>query len=187
MAQSSRGECTESCRSRRRELEAEVSECRTTKHWAEERYAALERENAALVDQLRDMDILMTALSAMQEKNAHLENSLSAETRIKLDLFSALGEAKRQLEIRESESESDNSDSDYCVSGSNRTQEREIEELKSKIAQVLAVMPNDSFGGPTPSSNMSRVRLAESPPGSTLDPNATAYTPKSSLVASTEA
>lgn len=48
-------------------------------------------------------------------------------------------------------------------------------------------MPNDSFGGPAPSSNMSRVRLAESPPGSTLDPNATAYTPKSSLVASTEA
>jgi hypothetical protein len=44
----------------------------------------------------------MSALSAMQDKNAHLENSLSAETRIKLDLFSALGEAKRQLEIRES-------------------------------------------------------------------------------------
>lgn len=44
----------------------------------------------------------MSALSAMQDKNAHLENSLSAETRIKLDLFSALGEVKRQLEIRES-------------------------------------------------------------------------------------
>lgn len=103
VAQSSRGECTEACRSRRRELETELGECRAAKHWAEERYAALERENAALLDQLRDMDILMTALSAMQEKNAHLENSLSAETRIKLDLFSALGEAKRQLEIRESE------------------------------------------------------------------------------------
>ena len=49
-----------------------------------------------------DTEILMSALSAMQEKNAHLENSLSAETRIKLDLFSALGEAKRQLEIRDS-------------------------------------------------------------------------------------
>lgn len=41
----------------------------------------------------------MSALSAMQDKNAHLESSLSAETRLKLDLFSALGEAKRQLEI----------------------------------------------------------------------------------------
>ena len=50
-----------------------------------------------------EAEILMSALSAMQDKNAHLENSLSAETRIKLDLFSALGEAKRQLEIRESE------------------------------------------------------------------------------------
>lgn len=72
-------------------------------------------------------------------------------------------------------------------SGANRAQEKEIEELKSKIAQVLAVMPNDTFGSPAPSSTMSRVRLAESPPGSTLDPNATAYTPKGSLVASTEA
>lgn len=43
--------------------------------------------------------MLMSALSAMQEKTQHLENSLSAETRIKLDLFSALGDAKRQLEI----------------------------------------------------------------------------------------
>lgn len=75
---------------------------RSSKHWAEERCAVLERENATLAEQLRDTEILMSALATMQEKNAHLENSLSAETRIKLDLFSALGEAKRQLEIRES-------------------------------------------------------------------------------------
>lgn len=49
-----------------------------------------------------DTEVLMSALSAMQDKNAHLENSLSAETRLKLDLFSALGEAKRQLEIAQS-------------------------------------------------------------------------------------
>lgn len=100
--QSSRGECTDACRTRRRELETEASEARTAKHWAEEKCAALERENAALAEQLRETDILMSALSAMQEKTAHLENSLSAENRIKLDLFSALGEAKRQLEIRDS-------------------------------------------------------------------------------------
>ncbi|XP_018576568.1 macoilin isoform X2 [Anoplophora glabripennis] len=169
--QSSRGECTEACKSRRRELEAELADMRSAKHWQEERLQALERENAAFVEQLRDTDILMSALSAMQEKNSHLENSLSAENRIKLDLFSALGEAKRQLELKEN---------------ANRAQEKEIEELKGKIAQVLAVMPNDTFGGPTSSSNISRVRLAESPP-SNLDPNATAYTPKSSLIASTEA
>lgn len=88
--------------------------------------------------------------------------------------------------------------------GANRAQEKEIEELKGKIAQVLAVMPNDTFGGATaggaPSQSpsvtvtmASRVRLgdgivpANTPPGSTLDPNATAYTPKNSLITSTEA
>ncbi|XP_022916608.1 macoilin-1 isoform X2 [Onthophagus taurus] len=171
-AQNNRGECTESCKSRRRELENDLQECRTTQRWTEERMAALERENTLLIEKLRDTDLLRSALDTLQDQNTHLENSLSAETRIKLDLFSALGEAKRQLEIRDSQ---------------NRLQEKEIEELKSKIAQVLAVMPNDTFGSPTPSSAISRVRLAESPPGSTLDPNATAYTPKGSLVASTEA
>lgn len=48
-------------------------------------------------------EVLMTALQAVQDKNSTLEKNLSAETRVKLDLFSALGEAKRQLEIRESE------------------------------------------------------------------------------------
>nr|XP_023025770.1 macoilin-like [Leptinotarsa decemlineata] len=169
--QSTRGECTEACKARRRELESEISDLRNATHWQDERFQALERDNAALAEQMRDMDMLISALSAMQEKNAHLENSLSAENRVKLDLFSALGEAKRQLELREN---------------ANRNQEKEIEELKSKIAQVLAVMPNDSFGSPPPSNNISRVRLAESPP-SNLDPNATAYTPKGALVASTEA
>jgi hypothetical protein len=43
----------------------------------------------------------MSALHAMQEKNIHLENNLSAETRLKMDLFSALGDAKRQVEIQQ--------------------------------------------------------------------------------------
>ena len=43
--------------------------------------------------------MLLSTLSAMQEKAQHLEYNLSAETRIKLDLFSALGDARRQLEI----------------------------------------------------------------------------------------
>ena len=75
-----------------------------------------------------------------------------------------------------------------------RAQEKEIEELKSKIAQVLAVMPTESFvHGPTNGTGISKLRLVEttSPcPGCTvsnLDPNAIAYTPKGSLIASTEA
>lgn len=47
-------------------------------------------------------EVLMSALAAMQDKNSTLEKNLSAETRVKLDLFSALGEAKRQLEIKDS-------------------------------------------------------------------------------------
>ncbi|CAL4065981.1 unnamed protein product [Meganyctiphanes norvegica] len=66
----------------------------------------------------------------MQDKNTHLETSLSAETRVKLDLFSALGEAKRQLEI-----------SQALVIG----KDKEIEELKAKITEVLAVCPPTSF------------------------------------------
>jgi hypothetical protein len=46
--------------------------------------------------------VLYQHLSQLQERNAHLQDSLSAETRIKLDLFSALGEVKRQLEIANS-------------------------------------------------------------------------------------
>ncbi|XP_019758630.2 macoilin-1 isoform X1 [Dendroctonus ponderosae] len=183
--QSSRTECTDLCKARRRELEAELTECRQAQRWAEERLFVRckthELEKQAIGEQARDRELLMAALSTVQEKNSHLENALSAETRIKLDLFSALGDAKRHLEISQN---------------ANRTQEKEIEALKGKIAQVLAVMPNDSFeASPTPSHNspMSRVRLAESPPAglSKLDPNATAYTPKNStpntLIASTEA
>ena len=62
----------------------------------------------------KDTEVLMSALSAMQEKTQHLENSLSAETRIKLDLFSALGDAKRQLEIAQGSSDVDEGVSKGC-------------------------------------------------------------------------
>ena len=48
---------------------------------------------------MKESETLMSALEAMQEKNQMLEKSLSAETKIKLDLFSALGETKHQVEI----------------------------------------------------------------------------------------
>lgn len=240
-------ECSDSCRARRRDLETEGKALRRELKLCEERVITYEREIQSLrqyKENHNDAEILMSALSAMQDKNAHLENSLSAETRIKLDLFSALGEAKRQLEIKE------------CII---RAQEKELDELKAKMAQVLAVMPTESpafapvTAPPTPlqtsklrlpppsprpmppssaqslgsslsASPLSSPLLAVSPlaplgspvteaaaaaaaaaaacalqqqqspcPGctaSTLDPNATAYTPKGvgiGLVASTEA
>ncbi|EFN73686.1 Macoilin [Camponotus floridanus] len=182
-----RQECTDACKSRRSQMEQDLKNLRRELKSKEERCNVLEKDTARCKENHRESEILLAALNALQDKNAHLENSLSAETRIKLDLFSALGEAKRQLEIRES-----------LI----RSHEKEIEILKTKIAQDLAVMPQDTFG-PAPTCATSKLRLNsevrvgtkirsnESPcPGCTvsnLDPNATAYTPKSSLVASTEA
>ncbi|XP_070170773.1 macoilin-1 isoform X2 [Polyergus mexicanus] len=183
-----RQECTDACKNRRSQIEQDLKNLRRELKSKEEKCNILEKDTARCKENHRESEILLTALNALQDKTAHLENSLSAETRIKLDLFSALGEAKRQLEIRES-----------LI----RSHEKEIEMLKTKIAQDLAVMSQDTFG-PAPTCATSKLRLNsevrvagtkirsnESPcPGCTvsnLDPNATAYTPKSSLVASTEA
>ncbi|KAJ8355606.1 hypothetical protein SKAU_G00184000 [Synaphobranchus kaupii] len=82
-----------------------------------------------------DADVLLSALSALQDKTQHLEYNLSAETRIKLDLFSALGHARRQLEIAQ---------------GKVIKQDQEIGEMKQKIAEVMAVMPGISYSAPHP-------------------------------------
>uniref|UniRef100_A0A3B3TL77 Si:dkey-12h9.6 n=1 Tax=Poecilia latipinna TaxID=48699 RepID=A0A3B3TL77_9TELE len=79
----------------------------------------------------KETDMLLSTLSAMQEKAQHLEYNLSAETRIKLDLFSALGDARRQLEIAQV-----------------KKQDREIREMKQKIAEVMAVSPGVSYVAP---------------------------------------
>uniref|UniRef100_A0A4W6F5I7 Uncharacterized protein n=1 Tax=Lates calcarifer TaxID=8187 RepID=A0A4W6F5I7_LATCA len=83
----------------------------------------------------KETDMLLSTLSAMQEKAQHLEYNLSAETRIKLDLFSALGDARRQLEIAQ----------DKVMK-----QDREISEMKQKIAEVMAVSPGVSYMAPRP-------------------------------------
>ncbi|XP_014204949.1 macoilin-1 isoform X1 [Copidosoma floridanum] len=183
-----RQECTDACKSRRAQMEQDLKSLRRELKVKEERCTAYEKEVAHCKENHSEAEIILGALNALQDKNTHLENSLSAETRIKLDLFSALGEAKRQLEIKESLA---------------RSQDKEIEKLKAKIAQDLAVMPQDTFG-PTPTCSTSKLRLGNDIrvggskmrandslcPGCTvsnLDPNATVYTPKGSLVASTEA
>ncbi|XP_011356341.1 macoilin [Pteropus vampyrus] len=113
----------------------------------------------------KDTEVLMSALSAMQDKTQHLENSLSAETRIKLDLFSALGDAKRQLEIAQ---------------GQILQKDQEIKDLKQKIAEVMAVMPSITYSAAT--SSLSPVsphyssKFVETSP-SGLDPNASVYQP----------
>lgn len=97
----------------------------------------------------KESDTLMSALAAMQEKNMMLEKSLSAETRLKLDLFSALGDVKRQLEIAHSV---------RCQ------REVEIRELKSRVAEVLSVLPESQMRSPTPHYSANFLEKQGQPP-----------------------
>ncbi|XP_076307627.1 macoilin-like isoform X3 [Tachypleus tridentatus] len=174
VAAANRTDCTENCKNRRRDLENDVKQLRREVKVREDQLRQIEREVQSLrqyKDNQNDTEVLMSALSAMQDKNTHLENSLSAETRIKLDLFCALGEAKRQVEITQSLL---------------TQKEKEIEELKSKVAEVMAVMPPTStYAVVSLESDMVSSSMLYSPKfmsedkgtTSSLDPNASIYTP----------
>ncbi|RWS02794.1 Macoilin-1-like protein, partial [Dinothrombium tinctorium] len=183
IAAATRGECTESCKAKRRELENDLKQLKRELKLREEQLRQIDREAQSLrqyKDSVGDTEILMSALSAMQDKNAQLENSLSAETRLKLDLFSALGDTKRQLEISQA----------LLLQ-----KDKEIDELKLKIAEVMAVMPptsTSSFAGLDNNLvnsilyNSKFLKDQNSTSGdsfgkSGLDPNASVYTPKCDL------
>ncbi|XP_028674544.1 macoilin-2 [Erpetoichthys calabaricus] len=168
LAAATRGECTETLRGRIRELETECKKLTIDMKVKEEQIRELEmkvQELRKYKENEKDTEVLMSALSAMQDKTQHLENSLSAETRIKLDLFSALGDAKRQLEIAQ---------------GQIIQKDQEIKELKQKIAEVMAVMPSITYTADT--SNLNPVaphyssKFMDTSP-SALDPNASVYQP----------
>ncbi|VTJ69366.1 Hypothetical predicted protein [Marmota monax] len=163
-----RGECTETLRNRIRELEAEGKKLTMDMKVKEDQIRELElkvQELRKYKENEKDTEVLMSALSAMQDKTQHLENSLSAETRIKLDLFSALGDAKRQLEIAQ---------------GQILQKDQEIKDLKQKIAEVMAVMPSITYSATTsplsPVSPHYSSKFVETSP-SGLDPNASVYQP----------
>ncbi|XP_062324713.1 macoilin-2 [Osmerus eperlanus] len=168
LAAASRGECTDTLRRRVSELEAECKKLTMDIKLKEDQIRDLEMKVQELhkyKENEKGTEVLMAALSAMQDKTQHLENSLSAETRIKLDLFSALGDAKRQLEIAQ---------------GQILQKDQEIKDLKQKIAEVMAVMPSISYTGDTSSMtpvapHYSSKFMDTSPSG--LDPNASVYQP----------
>ena len=114
-------------------LEAEIKSLRDELARSESRRETAEEEiNHLRKSQGRgDPEKLMAALNASQTQQEQLEHSLSSETKIKMDLFSALGEAKRQLQIREN-----------MLMG----KDREILDLKANIAEMLAVMPGSVSG-----------------------------------------
>jgi len=107
----------------------------------------------------KETEILMNALTAMQGKNTHLENSLSSETRLKLALFSALGETRRQLEIAQNKITS---------------KERDIITLKAKIAEVMALLPTSTYAETVPCFTATHSSLELN---SSLDPSAPCYVP----------
>uniref|UniRef100_A0A1A7XPI5 Transmembrane protein 57b n=1 Tax=Iconisemion striatum TaxID=60296 RepID=A0A1A7XPI5_9TELE len=168
LAAASRGECTDTLRRRITDLESECKKLTMDIKVKEDQIRELElkvQELHKYKENEKDTEVLMSALSAMQDKTQHLENSLSAETRIKLDLFSALGDAKRQLEIAQ---------------GQILQKDQEIKDLKQKIAEVMAVMPSISYTADTSSMtpvtpHYSSKFMDTNPSG--LDPNASVYQP----------
>ncbi|KAM7343944.1 macoilin isoform 2-T3 [Cochliomyia hominivorax] len=160
-----RPECSSQCKQRKQQMEEEIKQLRRDLKMAEEAKQMAEQHGRKWEQELRmfeqeirnrdsiqpGTDVLMNALAAMQDKNCTLEKNLSAETRVKLDLFSALGDAKRQLEISES---------------LRRSKEDEVHDLKAKIAQLLAVMPTDTLCLPACSSTgaSSMLRMNDTPP-----------------------
>jgi chromosome segregation ATPase len=158
--------CHDACISLREEMEEETRQLRMILSDKEDETKRLEKEAEKLRQKTKEFEslqlkketeILMNALTAMQGKNTHLENSLSSETRLKLDLFSALGETRRQLEIAQSQVSS---------------KERDIDNLKGKIAEVMAVMPSTTYGETIPHFTSSHAVLDRG-----LDPSAPCYIP----------
>jgi len=100
-----RNECAEQCLKRKRDQENEIREMRKLLNDKDERIKMLDNEIQTLLkyrESQADTEALYQHCKQLQDRNAHLQDSLSAETRIKLDLFSALGDVKRQLEIANS-------------------------------------------------------------------------------------
>ncbi|XP_017548042.1 macoilin [Pygocentrus nattereri] len=127
---------TQLLRKKARDLETEYKQLQLDYQGKENRVLALEKEVESLQKHKcteQEADALLSALSSLQDKAQHLEYNLSAETRLKLDLFSALGDARRQLEIAQVK----------LVK-----QDQEIKEMKQKIAEVMAVAPGMSYVAP---------------------------------------
>jgi len=108
-------------------LEDEIRKLREELARSEQKVNSAEEEMKAVRKSAHgDPEKLKAALANAQDNQNKLEKTLSSETKVKMDLFSALGAAKRQLQLNE---------------GMMMTKDREILELKANIAELLAVMP----------------------------------------------
>lgn len=120
----------EQCAKRIKDIELESKKINEEMRKKQDRVMMLECEIKSM-NRSRDtesrVDTLMVALNLMEDKNASLQESLSAETRFKLDLFSALGEARRQLE---------------SVTLQLKSKERELNAFKALFKQTLSASGN---------------------------------------------
>ncbi|XP_071957097.1 macoilin-1-like [Antedon mediterranea] len=170
-------ECNGSCKMRQSELEKELKMFKEELKDKRDSMRALEKEAENLrhkPEQQQQTKALMAALAVIKDQNTELENSLSAETRVKLDLFSALGEARRHLEIAQAQL---------------LKKDQDIHELKTKIAEVMAVMPQSTYPCTTTPITPTKPHYSvafrqqlddtSNSQRSSLDPNAAVYRPKS--------
>ncbi|TRY57056.1 hypothetical protein DNTS_023959 [Danionella cerebrum] len=127
---------TQILRKKAKDLDTEYKQLQMEYQETGSRMMALENEVEMLQRNRcseQEADALLSALSTLQDKAQHLEYNLSAETRLKLDLFSALGDARRQLEIAQVK----------IVK-----QDHEVKEMKQKLAEAMAVAPGMSYMAP---------------------------------------
>merc|ERR1712025_323684 len=110
-------------------LQTEVGKLRDELARTEQRANSAEEEIMGLRKNV-DNDKLIKELKKAKEKEEKMTNSLSSETKIKMDLFSALGVAQRDLQIRERM---------LCE------KDREILDLKATITEFLAVGPSNTI------------------------------------------
>ena len=80
-------------------------------------------------DSLQKETLLLAALNEMRERNAQLESNLREETKLKLELFSVLGETRRKLEINQL----------LLFQKS-----KEVNDLNTRLSELMNVMPNSS-------------------------------------------
>ncbi|ESN89860.1 hypothetical protein HELRODRAFT_91322, partial [Helobdella robusta] len=153
-----KSECiSDMCKSSKSELDNELKKVKNDLKSKDDKIKQLENDIQSMKQQQgssQEAEVLKSALVVLQSKNSQLELSLSSETRLKLDLFSALGDAKRQIEIQQ---------------GLLIQKDRELRDLKTHIAEVMAFLPvsNSSYCGP----NNSQLAMLFSPSSSTSSPS----------------
>uniref|UniRef100_A0A5S6Q6Q8 Macoilin n=1 Tax=Trichuris muris TaxID=70415 RepID=A0A5S6Q6Q8_TRIMR len=145
---SSRLEC-DHCR-RRRDLEKEMKQLRKELTTRDDHIRELDEQLESLrsYKESNDVEVLAGVVAAMESKNTHLEESLSSETRIKLDLFSALGDARRQHEITQ---------------GLLKKKEEEVDKLTQRVKELTNLVNGATAAGNAPNSQPTGRYAGQSP------------------------